>query len=37
MLTKKMNLQFFAEDPATADSNPSAEPIRNVINCFIFN
>ncbi len=26
MLTKKMNLQFFAEDPSPADSNPSAEP-----------
>ena len=26
MLTKKMNLQFFAEDPPPADSNPSAEP-----------
>jgi hypothetical protein len=25
MLTKKMNLQFFAEDPSPADSNPSAE------------
>ena len=26
MLSKKMNLQFFAEDPPPADSNPSAEP-----------
>lgn len=25
MLTKGMNLQFFAEDPSPADSNPSAE------------
>ena len=25
MLTKKMNLQLFAEDPSPADSNPSAE------------
>ena len=26
MLTKKMNLQLFAEDPSPTDSNPSAEP-----------